>query len=368
MTNLRPTDGRASQFWHGCNFPWSTDGHTVFYGLDFGANVWGSHLGVSTRRAAVERDFDDMAGLGLRFVRWFVFCDGRAGIVYDDRDLPAGLDPHFFVDLDAALEIALACGIGIDLVLLDHPWMFSGVHATLADPVTGAALEARLPRGRASVLASDAGRRALFAHVFEPLVRRYGPSGERGDLSNAVCAYELMNEPDFVIEEWEKDVSRHVVSPLPFEAMAALVARLSEVVHAHGGGALSTLGGARVRNLWAWEDPALGLDVLQVHSYPNTKHPERDVDLFGLPPSALGVSRPLLLGEFPGDAMRQSPPGASPPARTLDQYLEFALEQGYAGAWPWSFSGTDGYGRMAGEPLLQFARRHPELVNPRCRV
>ena len=44
-------------FLHGCNYPWSTDGQTVFYGMDFGANVWGSHLGVSTRPEAVARDF-----------------------------------------------------------------------------------------------------------------------------------------------------------------------------------------------------------------------------------------------------------------------------------------------------------------------
>jgi hypothetical protein len=354
-------------FAHGCNYPWSTDGRTVFYGLDFGANVWGSHLGVSTRRGAIERDFDELAGLGFRAVRWFVFCDGRAGIVYDDRDLPAGLDPHFFTDLDAALEIATARGIALDLVLLDHPWMFSGVHATLPDPVTGSALEVRLPRGRAHVLASDAGRRALFANVIEPLVRRYGPNGERSDLANGVCAFEFMNEPDFVIEEWEADVSRHVASPLPFEVMAALVTRLSEVVRAHSK-AVTTLGCARVRNLWAWEDAALGLDLLQVHTYPNIKHPKRDVDLYGLPPSSLGVSRPVLIGEFPGDAPHQAPPGASPPPTTLEQYLEFALERGYAGAWPWSFSGTDGYGRVPHEPLREFARRHPDLVNPRCRA
>ena len=360
-------DGALRAFAHGCNYPWSTDGTTVFYGLDFGANVWGTHVGVSTRRAAVERDFDDMAGLGLNVVRWFVFCDGRAGIVYDDRDLPAGLDPHFFVDLDAALEIAAARGIALDLVLLDHPWMFSGVRATLADPVSGVALEARLPHGRARVLSTEAGRRALFTHAIEPLVRRYGESGERGDLAHAVCAYEFMNEPDFVIEEWEADVSRHVASPLSFETMAGLVTRMSEAVHAHSR-ALCTLGCARVRNLWAWEDRALGLDLLQVHTYPNTKHPERDVDLYGLPPTALGVTREVLIGEFPCDAPHQAPPGASPPPTTLEQYLEFALERGYAGAWPWSFSGTDGYGRMPHEPLLQFARRHPNLVNARCRA
>ena len=46
---------------------------------------------------------------------------------------------------------------------------------------------------------------------------------------------------------------------------------------------MTTLGGARLRNLWAWEDAALGLDLLQVHSYPDLRHPARDVDLFGTP-------------------------------------------------------------------------------------
>ena len=354
-------------FAHGCNYPWSTDGQTVFYGLDFGSNIWGSHLGVSTRRPAIERDFAELAGLGFTIVRWFVFCDGRAGIVYDDRGLPVGHDPYFFRDLDTALEIAAAAGIGLDLVLFDHPWMFAGVRDVLSDPATGHAFEVRLPHGRAHVLQSERGRRLLFDRVIEPLVRRYAPGGDRSDLASSISAYEFMNEPDFVIEEWEGDVSRLVARPLKFEVMAELVTRLSEIVHVHSA-ALTTLGCARVRNLWAWEDRGLGLDLLQVHTYPDTKHPGRDLDLYGLAPSALGVSRPVILGEFPGDAPRQHPPGASPPATTAEQYLEFALERGYAGAWPWSFSGTDGYGRVPHEPLLRFARRHPELMNPRCRV
>ena len=110
----------SGPYWHGCNYPWSTDlsaglpavasakaeaaaGGTVFYGLDFGQNIWGSHLGVSTRRAAVARDFDEMAALGFLVARWFVFADGRSGIVYDERGFPAGHDPRFFLDLDAAL-------------------------------------------------------------------------------------------------------------------------------------------------------------------------------------------------------------------------------------------------------------------------
>ena len=70
-------------YWHGCNYPWSADGTTVYYGLDFGANIWGSHLGVSSRREAVQRDFDEMAALGFVAARWFVLTDGRSGILFD---------------------------------------------------------------------------------------------------------------------------------------------------------------------------------------------------------------------------------------------------------------------------------------------
>ena len=352
-------------FAHGCNYPWSTDGSTVFYGMDFGANIWGSHLGVSTRRPQIERDFARMAALGFTVVRWFVFTDGRSGIVYDNRGLPDGVDEHLFADVDAALEIAGGRGIRLNLALLDHRWMFDDVPDVLADPITGALLKTRLAKGRSSVLRSRRGREALFATVIEPLVSRYGSLGARADLGSHLFAFELMNEPDFVIEEWEAHLSSHVRAPLQFAALAELVEAVSALVHARTG-ALCTMSCARLDNLWAWDDAELGLDFLQVHSYPDTRFPNRDRDVFGTPAASLGVNRPIVLGEFPGDGPRQHPPGASPPSWTLDDYLEFGLREGYAGAWPWSFSGTDGYGSFPEEPLRAFAARHPELVNPRA--
>jgi hypothetical protein len=353
-------------FWHGCNYPWSTDGDTSFYGLDFGANVWGSHLGISTRRAQVERDFLQMASLGFTVVRWFVFGDGRSGIVYSEGGLPIGPDPHLFKDVDTALEIAGNAGIQLDFVLLDHRWMFEGIADTIADPATGTLLEARLPNGRARVLETGEGRAALMTRVVEPLVRRYGRAGDRADLGAHLFAFEFMNEPDFVVEEWERDLSSRVARPLKFEALAKLVSWLSVLVHRHTG-AFSTMGAARLHNLWAWDDSALDLDLVQVHSYPDTAHPRRDADVFGISPASLGIRCPLLLGEFPGNGPEQHPQGASPPATTLEEYLEFAVSAGYTGAWPWSFSGTDAYGRLPSEPLRAFARRHPDLVNPRAR-
>jgi hypothetical protein len=64
------------------------------------------------------------------------------------------------------------------------------------------------------------------------------------------------------------------------------------------------------------------------------------------------VRREVILGEF-----RASAP--------LDECLERALAGGYIGAWPWSFSGTDTYGRLPVDALRRFGERHPELVNPR---
>jgi len=352
-------------YWHGCNYPWSFDGQTVYYGLDFGANVWGSHLGVATRRARVAEDFARMASLGFTAARWFLFCDGRSGIVYDDRGYPEDLDARLFGDLDAALEIAGAAGVGVSFVMLDHRWCFAGLAGAEVDPVTGETLQVTLPEGRASVLLQRQGREALFERVLGPVVERYGPGGARADLSGSVLAYELMNEPDFVIEEWEADVSRQVPRPLPFAVVADAVERFSDLVHARSD-ARTTLGGARLRNLWAWEDAALGLDVLQVHSYPDVRDTSRDADVYGSTAEALVGARPLLLGEFPGNGPERHPARCAPPATTLDHYLEFAVRAGFVGAWPWSFSGTDDYGPLPHEPLRRFARAHPALVNPRC--
>jgi hypothetical protein len=163
-----------------------------------------------------------------------------------------------------------------------------------------------------------------------------------------------MNEPDFVVDEWERDLSSRVRRPLQFDLLAALVSRLSEIVHAEHPDALTTIGCARLHNLWAWDNDALGLDVLQVHSYPDVDGKEPGGDVLGTPAQALGVRRPVIIGECP--------------ANRIGEYLEFVLDAGYAGAWPWSFSGTDPQGRVREEPLRAFAARHPGLVNPKSQV
>src|ERR1700679_246841 len=80
----------TSQFAIGVNYPWRN------YGGDFGAQVWGTHDGVSTPAGTkeVDADFDHLSKMGLTVVRWFVFCDGRGGLTFGQDGGVTGLDQY----------------------------------------------------------------------------------------------------------------------------------------------------------------------------------------------------------------------------------------------------------------------------------
>ena len=147
---------------------------------------------------------------------------------------PTGPDSYLFTDLDAGLEIARDAGIQLVLVLLDHRWMFEGVRETIADPATGALLEVRLPDGRARVLRDQIGRESLLRGVLRAAAAPLRPQRRaRRPRRDRSLPFEFMNEPDFVVEEWERDLSSRVSRPLPFAVLADLVTRVSELVHTH---------------------------------------------------------------------------------------------------------------------------------------
>ena len=293
---------------HGINYPWTVFQGKQNYGCDFGWNRWNSHVGVTTHIADVRADFAAMAAAGIEVTRWFVFTDGRGGVAWNGGGELVGFADRFFDDMDAALETASSTNVRLCLVLLDFAWIDDGIRR--------AALESN----------------AFVERVLDPFLDRYGAHP-------ALHSIDVINEPDWVTEGLATDPKRGV---WPIEKLRAFVRGVADRVHGKSA-ALVTVGGGQVKFAREWDDPAYGLDIVQVHSYPDVRYQDRDDSLFGRTAADFGLSKPLLIGECPSDP-RVHPEGHLSPAYTLEDYLNLARDGGYLGAWPWSFKGIDAFG------------------------
>ena len=273
----------------GANLPW------VHYGIDFGANAWRPEGGMAQQdeRAHLEEAFARLAASGVQCVRWFLFCDGRAGIRFSDGGRPIGLDDFVFRDVDAALETARGHGITIMFTLFDFLWC-GAVSATHGVQMGG----------RAHVIASSETRMALLDRVMRPLLERYGNEPQ-------IFAWDVINEP-----EWIKAVDAAELHAFLSDSVALIHSSTQHPV---------TVGSAGIR--WRDRYAGLGLDFYQVHWYDSLKHqPSLET-----PVAELGFDRPVLLGEFP---TRGS-------TRSADDIVATARAAGYSGAFYWSALAKD---------------------------
>lgn len=282
-------DSSPPPFLIGANLPW------VHYGIDFGANAWRPEGGISQpeERARLEVVFAELVASGVRYLRWFLFCDGRAGIHFGAGGRPLGLDDFVFRDVDAALEIAGRHGIRIMFVLLDFLW------CDPASTTRGVQIG-----GHAHVLGEAGHREALLELVLRPLVEQYGEEP-------AILAWDIINEPEWItgvdavdLHEWLNDSVALIHSATNHPA---------------------TVGSAGVR--WRERYATLDLDFYQVHWYDGLKRqPSLETPL-----SELGFDRPVLLGEFPTRGSK----------RTADDIMTAARAAGYSGAFYWSVLAKD---------------------------
>jgi hypothetical protein len=287
----------APAFLIGANLPW------VRYG-DFGANAWQPRGGLALRNdlPLVEAQLVELAAHGVRALRWFLLCDGRAGVRFAPDGTPLGYDGALERDVDAALGLAGRAGLQVVFVVLDFHWCRRRrVHR-------------RVPLGgHARVLRDDRRRAALLDRVLDPLLQRFGDAPE-------VLAWDLMNEPEWVtfgLGTWRPwAVTR--------SQMRAYLAGGVERVHARTRH-LATVGSASTR--WLGLVRGLGLDVYQPHWYDalDSRAPLSHTV------SGLELDRPAWLGELPTRGSRHRP-------RAL---LEAARRAGYAGAFFWSARASD---------------------------
>jgi hypothetical protein len=289
MISAADPGSSATDFHVGANLPW------VHYGIDFGANAWRPQGGIGQpeERRELDTAFARLAAAGVEHVRWFLLCDGRAGIAFSDRGRPEGLDGFVFRDLDAALDTARQHKLRLMLVLLDFLW------AAPARMLRGVQMG-----GRANVLADPGSRQALQETVLLPLFERYRDSPE-------IFAWDIINEP-----EWITSVS--------LDHMRVFLGGTVALAHEAARQPV-TIGSAGMR----WRDfyKGLGLDFYQVHWYDKLKRqPSLDTPL-----DHLGFDRPVILGEFPTRGSRLS----------SKDIIETARGAGYAGAFFWSLLSND---------------------------
>lgn len=306
----------------GVNYPWR------HYGGDFGPTVWGTDQGVRAHAATIARDLAAMRAAGVTVVRWFAFTDARGGVV-DRQGRPAGLHDDALADLDALLTLAREADVAIVPVLFDHTLAFR------ARDAAGARVG-----GHADWLGDPDGQAAVLETIVAPLAARYGLDGVRRDLRPALHAWDLLNEPDWIVRELHP--SPDVEQPLPFDVLAGWVREAAATLRAADAG-LVTVGNARLRFARWWDDASLGLDFLQAHTYYDPVH---DFDALLTSPRTLGLTRPLVVGECSaaGDAVD---PVRGRPSLPLPALSAALADRGYAGAWPWSWRGVDAHGALS---------------------
>jgi len=308
----------SSQFAVGVNYPWRS------YGGDFGDTVWGSHNGISTAvaRAEVDADFGHLSALGLNVVRWFVFCDGRGGLTFARDGQVSGIDAYVIDDMRSALELAHKHNIRIIFVLLDFNFAQKSVWASGAQV-----------GGHRKVIENVAYTQSFQQTALAPVLAAFGQSAD-------IAAWEIINEPEWVMTAfpyWQiKKIDEKKMQAFVLSTALFIKSKAKQPV---------TVGSASREGLRYWQNSAL--DFLQFHSYPNLE-PKNPLDT---PVSDLGISVPVILGEFPSKNTN----------KTTQQYFDLMYKNGYLGALVWSYRAQDKYTNLAGqEPSIEAWRKaHP---------
>jgi hypothetical protein len=279
----------------GVNLPWRR------YGCDFGTNAWRIGGLAAHDTARVRRALDDARRSGAAAVRWFFFCDGRAGIDYDAGGRPLGLQPSALHDVARALDLVGEAGLRLVPVLFDFHW------ARRRHVVNGVQLG-----GRSWILRDPVTRHHLTTRVIDPLLARVGHDPR-------ILMWDLCNEPEWMAHQWAPPSAR-----LARPCVRRWLSELAMHVHWSSPHPV-TVGLASSRGLPLLH--GVEVDVLQVHWY--DQH-QRRAPLERCP-ALPGRPRPVVLGEYPSAGSR----------RTVREILDAAGSAGYAAAWGWSLLAED---------------------------
>jgi hypothetical protein len=304
-------DGKPA-FVLGVNYPGRSN-------QDFGDGGWG-HSGVSnpTTTAEVDADFANMAAQGVRIVKWDVFDDGRYSPKFNAQGQVTGVDDMFLEDLDAAIDLAEQHDMYLVLSL------FSDRFWTTRQTANGVALG-----GHAASLSEPSLRASLVEKAIVPMLQHLA-------FTDRVLAYEIVNLPEFGVQELNKDNDGRIRVPLA--DAQAFVKDVVAAIHANTV-ALATLESNRATNMQQWR--GLGLDFYSFQ-WADWQEPYEPL---GTDASKFALDRPAIV----------EVPAAGSQAHALGQALELVKQHGYGGVLAASYlmptgkaSWADGASAFAG--------------------
>lgn len=350
-TKLIPYEGQ--EYWvNGLNVAWNK------FGGDFGNHMmWGTMYDTTW----FENFFTECEDYGVNVIRLWIHCDGRSSPEFDVNGFTTGFDTDFFIDLDDCFRRGKAHNV----MIMPCIWSFDMCKdfTESAGPFAG---------HHEDLLNDDAKMKSYIDNAWIPLVERYK------DQCN-LFAWEVCNEP-----EWALDRSRYQDTLwsyrsdyiVPIERMQKLTGWMAAEVHKRTD-KLVTTGSAAIR--WnsdvapavgnIWSDKALQaatnnmegayLDFYQVHYYDYMV--PLDADLYDTTKSVdyWKIDKPIIIGETPADSAKAK-------IHKVDEVIQLAKKNGFAGIMYWSYNGYDGIGGWKDfrEVLKSFKDENPNWVEP----
>jgi len=318
----------------GVNYPWFD------YGWDFGLGPPAWRAGRNSPRwyDHIDQDLQHLVDLGVSVVRWFVLADGLTYGTGDDSPRlrgwfrrrwhfdPPPLTPEFVAHFGELLARFAATnhtsGHRIQLlpVFIDFHFCQPGIMPLATSPSPGSSTmvpdRGWVKQGRADAIRDCRKRMCFLERALDPLLSASQP------YLDLIYAWEIINEPDWVTEEWNPDPAREPL--VPESSMRAFIEESSERIRRAG--FRPTVGFASAGTL---RQCGVAADVSQFHHYPGgaATLDRHEFDL-------------RIIGEF-ATAATDIWPDLIDTGQTVLNRLRRADACGYALAIPWAFRSQD---------------------------
>lgn len=299
-TTLPVQAGNRMNGWFviGANLAW--------FDHDYGHDLGPSHpekWSPAFKPETCRRYFADLAAMGCKVVRVWVF-ERQQGMLFDSQDkLVVGLDEKLLQNCDTLMKIAAENRLYIYWTLLNH---------LIVEDEEGKHM---------NIISDPQVRESFINNAVIPFLKRYGKSSH-------FFAVDIINEAEGAIGGIDALSGAH--NPLrgvTWRTMLPFIKTVAAAIHRDipGVKVTSTSGWHEHNNLGRYKD--LGLDFLDFHSYHDSgKLPYvKDLDVGNLP---------VIVGEC-GPEKKSRDDALT--AKNWKAYIQEAYQKGYAGVLPWSY-------------------------------